>query len=351
MEIQPLRILDASANRACEGLRVVEDYARFALDDAHLTQLAKNIRHNLAECLTTFSLPDRHAARETSQDVGTQITTPAETSRLDAHSVCTASCERVKQSLRSLEEYGKLLDVKAASSVEAIRYRFYTLERCLGITTDSRARLEGANLCVLLDGRNTLAEFRTLAEQLLAAGVPMIQLREKNLTDAELTERTHLRVKLLRQLAADTNLIIIINDRPDIAAATGADGVHLGQDDMSVKDARSILGPRKLIGVSTHNLEQARTAVLDGANYLGAGPTFPSTTKQFDTFPGLDYLTKVAGEITLPTYAIGGITPENLPQVQATGITRAAVSGAITSSANPQDIAQQLLAALQHTPT
>lgn len=350
MQTPTLRILDASANRATEGLRVVEDYARFALDDAHLTQLAKTIRHDLAECLAVFSLNDRFAARETSRDVGTRITTHAETSRIDARSVCIASCERVKQSLRSLEEYGKLLDAKAASGVEGIRYRFYTLERCLGICRDSCDRLAGVNLCVLTDGCGTVDEFRTLAEQLVEAGVSMIQLRQKNLTDAELTERTHLRVKLLRQLAANTDLIIIINDRPDIAAAVNADGVHLGQDDMRVKDARLIVGPQKLIGVSTHSIEQARAAVLDGASYLGAGPTFPSTTKEFDAFPGLEYLEEVASEVTLPTYAIGGIALEKLPEVLSTGITRAAVSGVITSSANTQDVAEQLLAALHNSP-
>ena len=111
----------------------------------------------------------------------------------------------------------------------------------------------------------------------------------------------------------------IINDRADIAAAVGADGVHVGQEDLSVKDARAIVGTRMLIGVSTHNIEQARAAVLDGANYLGAGPTFASRTKSFDDFAGLDYLREVSSEIRLPTFAIGGITAENLPSVMAAG--------------------------------
>ena len=105
--------------------------------------------------------------------------------------------------------------------------------------------------------------------------------------------------------------LAIVNDRADVAAIVGADGVHLGQDDLSVKDARAIVGPRMLVGVSTHNIDQARTAVLDGANYLGAGPTFASRTKAFDDFAGLDYLREVAAEIRLPTFAIGGIGIEN----------------------------------------
>src|SRR5947207_7798859 len=106
--------------------------------------------------------------------------------------------------------------------------------------------------------------------------------------------------------------LAIINDRADIAATAGADGVHVGKEDLSVKDVRAIVGTRMLIGVSTHNIEQARAAALDGANYFGAGPTFRSRTKDFAMFAGLDYLREVAAEIRLPTFAIGGITVENL---------------------------------------
>ena len=128
---------------------------------------------------------------------------------------------------------------------------------------------------------------------------------------------------------AGTATLLIINDRPDLAALAQADGVHVGQEELSVKDARSIVGPDVLIGVSAHSIEQARQAVLDGANYLGVGPTFPSGTKQFDHFPGVELLRAVAAEIRLPAFAIGGITRENLGQVKSAGFTRMAVSGAI----------------------
>src|SRR5687768_16828791 len=101
----PLRILDASLNRATEGLRVVEDYVRFVLDDVHLTEQLKRLRHDLAAAGAALPLPDRHAVRDTQQDVGTAVTTPSEGRRADAWDVCVASFERVKQSLRSLEEF------------------------------------------------------------------------------------------------------------------------------------------------------------------------------------------------------------------------------------------------------
>ncbi|NOY40610.1 MAG: thiamine phosphate synthase [Planctomycetes bacterium] len=349
MPDQPHRILDASANRATEGLRVVEDFTRFILDDAHLTKITKNLRHSLAAACADLPLAERHAARETQHDVGTTITTTAEAQRSDAQNVCTASLERTKQSLRSLEEYSKVVAPEISSRFESLRYQLYTLERSLSITQTSIAQLENVPLCVLIDGQPNVEQFTSLVAQLVEAGTPMIQLRDKQLTDAELVQRA----RLLRTLVPrqEGSAILMINDRPDIAAAVGADGVHLGQDDLSVKDARKILGPRKLIGVSTHSIEQARTAVLDGANYLGAGPTFASETKTFDQFPGLGYLSQVAGEIRLPTYAIGGINAENLSKVLTTGITRIAVSNTVTASPNPKNTTKQLLKTLpKHTP-
>jgi thiamine-phosphate pyrophosphorylase len=122
--------------------------------------------------------------------------------------------------------------------------------------------------------------------------------------------------------------------------------VHVGQEELSVKDARGIVGPNRLVGVSTHNIEQARRAVRDGADYLGVGPCFPSRTKAFTEFAGLDFVRQVAEEITLPWFAIGGITPENLPDVLAAGATRVAVGGGISLAKNPAEAAARYRALL-----
>ena len=335
----PARILDAAANRANEGLRVVEDYTRFVLDDAHLTTLLKSVRHELGECLRQLNSVELHASRDTPGDVGTSISTDAEAERADGWAVCRASLERSKQALRSLEEFSKVDHPQLATRFEALRYQLYTCEKALSLLNNSRSQLDAVNLCVLVDGRSSAEEFTQLLEALVSAGVPMIQLRDKQLADAELVARG----RILRKLTQNAESLMIVNDRPDIAVAVDADGVHLGQDDMTVKDARAIVGPQKLIGVSTHHLEQARAAVLDGVNYLGAGPTFPSATKEFATFAGLDYLRQLADEITLPTFAIGGINAENVEDVLATGVTRMAVSSAVVSVDNPAQAAQELL--------
>jgi thiamine-phosphate pyrophosphorylase len=326
-----LRILDAAANRAREGLRAVEDYLRFVLDDRFLTAAAKQLRHDLVAEMKKIPTTDMLASRETQADVGTGLTAAAETVRADLADVPAANFGRLEESLRSLEEYGKLIDTAMAAAFKQIRYRIYTLERAVAITRQSADRLAAAKLYVLIDGRDSLDEFRDFTSSLIAAGVHILQLRDKQLDDRQLLARA----RLLRELTRGTATLFIMNDRPDLAALSRADGVHLGQEELSVKDARTILGPQALIGVSAHTIEQARQAVLDGANYIGVGPTFPSTTKDFAAFPGLDLLRAVAAEIRLPAFAIGGITLENLPSVLATGITRVAVSGTISKSENP----------------
>ena len=337
-----LRVIDASANRAREGLRVVEDYVRFVLDDRHLTGQLKRLRHDLTGALAHLQAGDLLAARETQADVGTRISTPSERSREDATGVVTANFVRAQESLRSLEEFGKTIDPDMAAKLEEMRYRAYTLQRAVEITASSLERLAHARLYVIIDGKESVQEFAALVESLVHCGVPLVQLRDKRLEDRELLDRA----RLLRKLTAGSGTLFIMNDRPDLAALSQADGVHVGQTELTVKDARAIVGPEALVGVSTHSIPQARQAVLDGANYIGVGPTFPSETKQFDAFPGLELLRAVAAEIRLPAFAIGGICCDNLPEVLRVGFRRIAVSGAVASAADPAAAARELLVSL-----
>ncbi|MCS7305567.1 MAG: thiamine phosphate synthase [Thermoguttaceae bacterium] len=343
MNLSVLRILDASANRTAEGLRVLEDYVRFVLDDPFLTQQIKNLRHRLAQALASIESFQLISARETQQDVGTGLTESTEAARQTAEEVLTANFHRVQQGLRSLEEWGKLLTADLAQTAKQLRYQVYTLQRAFRISQWSRQRLAQAQLYVLINGGATEEQFRQKVARLVAAGVSILQLRDKTLPDRQLLSRA----RLLRQLTQTTQTLCIINDRPDLALLAGADGVHLGQEDLSVKEARHVLGPDRIIGVSTHSIQQARQAVLDGANYIGVGPTFPSSTKEFSEFPGLELLRQVAQEIRLPAFAIGGITLENLPQVLQTGIRRVAVQAAIWDAPDPAKAAETFLALLR----
>ena len=333
-----LRVIDAAGNRAREGLRVVEDYLRFVLDDRFLFGQVKDLRHDLAAVLARFPLGQRLAARETRADVGTAITTGGERLREETGQVLAANFTRLQEALRSLEEFTKLLDADASAQLKQLRYRSYTLQRAVEITRSSASRLAAARLYVLLDGRASLDELAALARSLVASGVNVLQLRDKRLDDRQLLERA----AALREITRAAGVLFIMNDRPDLAVLAQADGVHVGQEDVSVKAARTIVGPDALVGVSTHSIDQARQAVLDGANYIGVGPTFPSQTKAFEQFPGLDLLRAVASEIRLPAFAIGGISPENNGEVLQTGIGRVAVSGAILDAADRAGIVRAL---------
>lgn len=337
-----LRVLDANLNRATEGLRVLEDHVRFLLDDAHLSALCKNLRHELVAVLQAVSPLDLWAARDTLSDVGTTIRGAQEYQRETLGDVVAANSRRVEQSLRCLEEFAKVLSPEMAAQLEQLRYRAYTVTKAIAISAASGQRLRNASLYVLLDGANSPAEFADRVRMLITAGVHVIQLREKHLGDRELLARA----RVLVQLTRSAGVLSIVNDRPDLAVLADADGVHVGQEELTVKDAREIVGTRRLIGVSTHTLPQAQQAVLDGANYIGCGPTFPSTTKTFDHFPGLDFLREVTREIRLPAFAIGGITADNLPEVVAAGFRRVAVSGALTNAVTPEHEVQRLLMGL-----
>jgi thiamine-phosphate pyrophosphorylase len=340
-----LRLIDAAANRAREGLRVAEDFVRFVWNDRHLMFELKRLRHELAAALSVLPGNQLLAARDTQGDVGTAVSTESERERPDLASVVTANFKRLQESLRSIEEFGKVLDPALAEGIERLRYRTYTLERAVGATSFGLERLADARLYVLIDGRETIDAFTDLVGSLIEAGVDVLQLRDKRLADRELL----IRAQRLRELTVGTGTLFVMNDRPDLALLARADGVHVGQEELSVGACRTIVGPQMLVGVSTHSLEQARQAVLDGANYVGVGPTFASRTKQFEEsgLRGLSLLREVNAEVRVPAFAIGGIDPSNLDDVLATGFTRVAVSGAVLSAGNPGVTAHDLLRALK----
>jgi thiamine-phosphate pyrophosphorylase len=338
------RILDAAANRAREALRTIEDYCRFALDDAFLSGETKRIRHDLADALAEIPCQLLLEARETQRDVGTRITTVSKQTRHSLREVVKANLKRLQEALRSLEEHGKLVNPRIGSFLEQLRYRAYTLERSVLLGAAARERLADAKLYVLLTGSLCAASLDWTIQEAAASGARMFQLREKQLDDRALLERA----RNIRRWTRQAESLFIVNDRPDIASLVEADGVHLGQADMPVKEARRILGPDKLIGVSTHDIEQLRQAIRDGASYVGVGPAFPSGTKDFAELAGLDFVRQAAAETTLPAFVIGGVNLETIGVAIAAGARRVAVSQAICMAEDPRAAATALLRALSH---
>ena len=331
------RILDANANRAGEGLRTLEEFARFVLDDAGKTEQLKSLRHSLVQSLSGIDREHLLSARDTSGDVGTEISVTSEVHRTGLASVIAAASSRVTQSLRVLEEYSKPIDPRASQQIEQIRYRCYTV--CAELETASHRvsrlqRLADAQLYVLIDAGSSDEDFANSVKTLSTAGVDILQLRDAQQDDRTLYRRACIGV----EITSNFDTLFIVNDRADIAIASRADGVHIGQEELPPKAAREIVGTARLVGVSTHDLHQVHTAIADGADYIGCGPVFPGNTKAFDEFAGAEFLKATHDEPkerSLPAFAIGGINIDNLSQVIATGFHRVAVTGAIRDAEDP----------------
>ncbi len=341
------RILDANANRAREALRVLEEHCRFVLDDAFLSGELKRLRHDLTGVLVELGPPGEWglAARDTLGDVGTGLSTAAEEVRLSPLGVLQANCKRLQEALRCLEEFGKLKNPDLGRAVEELRYRSYTLEKALVLGGTARQRLAEARLYVLLTGAQCQHSLEWTIREAAAGGAEVLQLREKELTDRELLERA----RAVRRWTREARQLFILNDRSDLARLADADGVHLGQDDLPVREARRILGAEALIGVSTHNLEQLRQAIREGASYVGIGPTFPSGTKQFEELAGLEYVKQALAETSLPAFVIGGVNTQTIGAAVAAGARRVAVSQAIAGSDHPREVAAELRRWLDRT--
>jgi len=325
-----LRLIDANANRAREALRVLEDYARFVLNNYDFCTHLKLLRHDLTESLK----PVLHTAilhRDTANDIGADNKTPAELTRADSADVVVAAGKRLGESLRCLEEFAKIDFPQSARAIERLRYRFYDLERDLNLTLRPAKYFANVRLCVLITSSLCKAPWLKVAEQAIEGGADCLQLREKDLDSGELL----CRAKDFVALCKSRKVVSIINDRPDIVLLSGADGVHVGQTDLPAREARKIIGPDKILGVSTHNLSQAQQALLDSADYIGVGPVFPSATKPRDFLPGLDFAREVAQSIPIPALAIAGITLNNVDEVLATGITGIAVTAAVLGADDP----------------
>lgn len=338
-----LRILDAAANRAREGLRVVEDFVRFTLDDGHLSGKLKTLRHQLRDALGRLDEDALLRSRDTQGDVGTTISTSQEMSRNGLQDVAKAGLKRAQEATRTLEEFSKTVATpgegeSAPEQFAQIRYGLYTLEKAILTSVSSATRLEGRSLYLLLTKALCQLNWETVLHEAIAGGVGIVQVREKSMPDAELLAHT----SRVREITRKADSLLIMNDRPDLAVLAGCDGVHVGQEELSVRDVRRIVGPDLLVGVSTHSIEQARQAVLDGTSYIGVGPTFPSQTKQFEAFAGLELVRQVVEEISLPAFPIGGIGAANLDEVLAAGASRVAVSGAVCRSDDPRSAAADL---------
>jgi len=173
----------------------------------------------------------------------------------------------------------------------------------------------------------------------LAAGVRLFQYRNKSGSRKEVYNVSFELAGMVKRSGG----IFIVNDHADIAKAADADGVHLGQDDLPLEYGRKVMGGDKLIGISTHSVEQAREAEAAGADYIGFGPLFPTATKDAGPYQGAEMLRLVRKAVTLPVLAIGGIRPDNLAEAMQAGADGVAVISAVLSARDPGTAARDLI--------
>lgn len=340
-QIQPAiyRILDANLDRAREGLRIVEEWCRFGLESANLTEECKHLRQELAR----WHAPELRAARNTPDDPGTELTHPQEQQRSSIEDVLRANLCRIEEALRVLEEYGKLYNPDMAATCKQMRYRVYTLESSL-FTPQRRQRLQDALLYLVTSPADNL--FATV-EAALQGGLTLVQYRDKTADDSIRINNA----RKLRQICHDYNALLIINDRVDLALAVDADGVHLGQQDMAIATARQILGSQRIIGRSTTNPDEMQRAIQEGADYIGVGPVYETPTKAGRAAAGLDYVRYAREHASVPWFAIGGIDTDNVQNVLAAGAERVAVVRAIMQAEQPTLITQYFISQLNRIQT
>jgi thiamine-phosphate pyrophosphorylase len=328
------RILDVNLDRAREGIRILEEWCRFALDSAELTELCKSLRQDIAQ----WHSPDLRAARDTPGDAGTGLTHPQEAQRDTVQAVLQANLCRVEEALRVLEEYGKVYDPAMGAAFKQMRYRVYTLDSQLMLWQRQQALAEAVLYLVTSPSPTLLAT----VEAALQGGLRLVQHRDKDANDDVRLQQA----LALRDLCRRYGALFIVNDRVDLALAVDADGVHLGQQDIPIALARQLLGPQKIIGRSTHCPDDLHRAIAEGADYIGVGPVYETPTKAGRAAAGLDYVRYAAAKATVPWFAIGGIDAENLAEVQAAQARRVAVVRAIMQADDPAHVTQTLLTQL-----
>jgi len=200
--------------------------------------------------------------------------------------------------------------------------------------------LRSGRLYVLLTQAHCAIPILEAARQVILGGADVVQLRDKEATDRELMRLA----RELRDMTGDSGVGFIVNDRPDVARLSEADGVHLGQTDLPVSAARKSLAANQVVGVSTHSITEAKRAAADGADYIGVGPIFPSATKGYETGLGLGYLREAASATQAPLVAIGGITAARVPEILAAVPGRRVLLAVCSAVLAAQDIGAQTAA-------
>lgn len=336
------QVLDAAFNRLTEALRVTEDQLRFG----DLSQIAtpplarrwqqlRRVAGALRQQLEVDSGP-LSLHRNVEGDLLRGL--PGSGPHGDRNQLIRTNICRAREAARSVEEAIRYFCPPLCGEAEAIRYQIYQLESLTEGILHRGPKLDGRHLYLLVTEELCLGDILETTAAAIEGGASMVQLREKSLGSAQFLQRA----QQLREITAERGALLIINDRIEIARLCRADGVHLGQQDIAPHQAREILGPDAIIGLSTHNPQQASAAALAGADYIGVGPIFETQTKRHRLAVGTGYIGEAHQQCELPGYAIGHVDEETIDEVITAGATRIAVCSGIIARPDPRGAAQFL---------
>ena len=339
-DLRTLQIIDANLDRAREGLRVLEDWARFGLGEKDCVAKIKNFRQILGK----NHLEVYKQSRNNIEDQCKGLTHEEQIKRSAPDQIISSNAGRVQEALRVIEEFSRLNNNELSKIAAEIRYEIYTLEIYLlnlSKLKKSEKILKENDLYVITDQKENLLE---IIEEILIAGVKIIQYRFKTGTDKD-----HLQEAIqIKNLCKKYNSLFIINDRVDIALASNADGIHLGQNDFELKTARKLLGYSKIIGVSANNEIDISNALKEGCDYIGIGPVFETTTKKDKKAIGIERIKTLTKDLNIPWFAIGGVTTDNISHLKSNGFKKVALVSQLMNSEDPKEEAIMILKELSH---
>jgi thiamine-phosphate pyrophosphorylase len=323
-----MQILDANLNRSMEGLRVCEDLLRFSLGTEISSQF-KEHRQLLGAMRRQLGNDNLLRARDIESDGQKFVDGTLEKERSSAEDIFTANIKRAQESARVIEELMKIIDASMSTSIQKLRFSLYDLE------TKGFAHLSGKkqrdslyySLYGIIDSEFIYSSYENTAEEMIEGGAKVLQLRMKHASRAVILETA----KKIAQICRKSDVLFIMNDYPDLAVLCRAEGLHLGQDDIPVEEARKIVGDISIIGISTHSKEEIDKAVKTSADYIAVGPVFGTTSKGKEALSsvGMDLVTYASEKASVPIVPIGGITLNNIKKLMNKGAHCPAVISAL----------------------
>jgi thiamine-phosphate pyrophosphorylase len=340
MERSVYRIIDANFNRGREAVRVIEEFCRFYLNSDSLTERAKQLRHQLSAAVSRLDTRRLISSRDAAADVGATRVIDGQIRRADLNDCFVASCKRLTEALRALGEMAQIVEPSSARTFEELRFAAYTLEKEIAVFSNTVEKFRHVRLYVVISS-DSPASVVSLTRRCIAGGADCIQLRAKALDDAALFALADEFTEICRKVG----VLSIINDRIDIAAAVDANGVHLGQDDLPVEQARRLQFKPLIIGKSTRSIQQLSAACQERPTYVALGPIFATPTKPALKPVGLDYVrraTEFLSNTAIASVAVGGIKLENIGGVLDAGAQAVAVCSAVIEADDPAEVCRAL---------